>query len=143
MAAEAPRPSEIESQLRGKTLEVYGYFLKTGGPLGIREIQRDLGFSSPSVVVYHMEKLIALGIVERDEHARYVLARKVDVGVLNAFVTIGKFTLPRVGFYGAFFTTIALAYFLTRIDLYAIVGTFGGAIAFWYEAWRIWRRKPF
>ncbi len=130
-------------QLRGKTLEVYVYFLRTGSPLGIREIQRKLGFSSPSIAVYHLEKLTRLGIVEKDEHGRYLLARKVDVGVLSAFVTLGRFALPRLGFYAAFFTTVAIAYVLTRLDLYALVGTVAGAGAFWYEAWRLWRRKPF
>jgi hypothetical protein len=25
----------------------------------------------------------------------------------------------------------------------ALIGTAGGAAVFWYEAWRVWRRKPF
>lgn len=142
-AGPPPTQDDIDTRLTGKTLEVYAYFLKSSGPLGVREIQRDLGFSSPSIAVYHLDKLLRLGIVEKDEHGRYWLMKKVDVGVLSAFVTVGRFALPRLGFYAAFFTTVALAYLLTSLNLYAIIGTAGGAIVFWYEAWRLWRRKPF
>ena len=40
----------IESELKGKTLLVYMHILKNpGDPVGVREVQRELGFSSPSV----------------------------------------------------------------------------------------------
>jgi len=84
--------------------------------------------------------------VEKDQYERYVLAKKVDTGILGSFVSIGGLTLPRLGFYAAFFTTIAAAYMSVNrgsLDLYALIGTLGGASVFWYEAWRVWRRKPF
>jgi hypothetical protein len=136
----------VDYELRGKTLQVYLYLLRNGRAMGVREIQKELGFSSPSVAFHHLEKLINLGIVERDQFERYVLARKVDSGILHSFVNIAGLTLPRLGFYAAFFTTIALAYLLTNLrflDLYAMIGTVGGAGIFWYEALRVWRRKPF
>ena len=89
---------------------------------------------------------MGLGIIERDQYERYVLVKKVDVGILHSFVNIAGLTLPRLGFYAAFFSTIAVAYLLTNggfLDLYALIGTVGGALVFWYEAWRVWRRKPF
>ena len=136
----------VDYELRGKTLTVYLYLLKHGKAVGVREIQKELGFSSPSVAFHHLDKLVDLGVVEKDEYERYVLARKVDTGILHSFVSIGGLTLPRLGFYAAFFSTIAAAYvFLNRnsLDLYALIGTVGGAAIFWYEAWRVWRRKPF
>ncbi len=105
-----------------------------------------LGFSSPSVALHHLEKLERLGVVGKDNMGRYFIARKVDVGILSAFTSIGRLTLPRLGFYAAFFSTIALAYVLERsaaADLYALIGTVGGALVFWYEAWRAWRKRPF
>lgn len=137
----------MELLLRGKLLAVYIYMLRQGKPLGIREIQRDLRFSSPSLVLYYTDKLQRLGIVGKDEFGRFVLVQKVDVGVLNAFVNIGRFALPRLGFYAALFTTIALGLLIagaTPIDSLAILGiTAGAAAAFWYETWRVWRRRPF
>jgi predicted DNA-binding transcriptional regulator len=136
----------VEYALRGKTLTVYLYLLKHGKAIGVREIQKALGFSSPSVAFHHLDKLVELGVVEKDEYERYVLAKKVDTGILHSFVSIGGLTLPRLGFYAAFFTTIAVAYLVVNRnspDLYALIGTFGGSAIFWYEAWRVWRRKPF
>jgi len=138
--------AKVDYQLRGKTLQVYLHLLRTGSAVGVREIQKDLGFSSPSVAFHHLDKLINLGIVSKDEYERYVLVKKVDTGILSAFVNIGRLTLPRLGFYAAFFTTIAAAYLIIDwgvLDLYAVIGTVGASAVFWYEAWRVWRRKPF
>ena len=136
----------VDYELRGKTLTVYLYLLKHGKAAGVREVQKELGFSSPSVAFHHLDKLVDLGVVEKDSYDRYILAKKVDTGILHSFVSIGGLTLPRLGFYAAFFTTIAAAYFIvdrTALNLYALIGTAGGAAVFWYEAWRVWRRKPF
>ena len=138
--------ARIEYELRGKTLKVYLYVLKLGKPFGVREVQRELGFSSPSVAFHHIEKLTRLGIVEQDGMGNYVLAKKVDPGILQAFVNVGKFSLPRLGIYANFFTTVAIAYLVedyNYLALYALVGTVGAAAAFWFEAVRLWRKKPF
>jgi DNA-binding transcriptional ArsR family regulator len=136
----------IEYELRGKTLTIYLYMLKQGKPVGVREVQRDLKLSSPSVAFHHLDKLVRLGVVEQDPLGNYVILKKVDPGILQAFVNVGKFSLPRVGFYAVFFTTIAVAYVVSNLkflDVYALIGTFGAAAVFWYELFRIWRRRPF
>ena len=57
----------IESELKGKTLLVYMYILKSSDPtVGVREVQRALGFSSPSVSSYHLNKLHELGLVDSE-----------------------------------------------------------------------------
>ena len=143
---DAENKAKIEYELRGKTLKVYLFFLKQGKPVGVREVQRELGFSSPSVAFHHMEKLTRLGIIEQDSLGNYILTKKVDPGILQAFVNVGKFSLPRLGFYAVFFSTVAAAYVYEDyrfLDLYALVGTVGAAAAFWFEAARLWRRKPF
>jgi predicted DNA-binding transcriptional regulator len=137
---------KIEYELRGKTLRIYLYMLRQGKPVGVREVQRELGLSSPSVAFHHLEKLMRLKVVEQDQMDNYVIAKKVDPGILQAFVSVGRFSVPRVGFYSAFFTTIAVAYIvynLGGLDVYALVGTVGASAVFWYELIRIWRRKPF
>jgi predicted DNA-binding transcriptional regulator len=137
---------KIEYELRGKTLKVYAYMLRQGRPVGVREVQRDLEFSSPSVAFHHIEKLVRLGIVEQDQLGSYVVTKKVDPGIMQAFVNVGRFSLPRVGFYAVFFSTIAVAYFVANLgslDVYALVGTIGASIVFWYELARIWKRRPF
>lgn len=146
-AARGPERKDIDLLLRGKSLAVYLYMLKQGRPLGIREIQRDVGFSSPSMVLYYTDKLQNLGVVGKDEYGRFLLVQKVDVGILSAFVNVGRFALPRLGFYAALFTTVSLGILLIGVSYfnpYTIVGALGGATAaFWYETWRVWRKKPF
>jgi DNA-binding transcriptional ArsR family regulator len=57
---------EAEDMLRGTTLEVYRFLLKGSRPLGAREIQRALKFSSPSLAVYHLSKLEEIGLVKKE-----------------------------------------------------------------------------
>ena len=69
--------SELERRLAGKTLQVYLYLQKKKESSGIREVQRDLGLSSPSVAEYQIEKLIEMGLAGRDSYARVYVTRKV------------------------------------------------------------------
>jgi hypothetical protein len=144
--AEAKERARVDYELRGKTMQVYLYLLRHGKAVGVREVQKELGFSSPSVAFHHLDKLISLGIIEKDQYDRYVLVKKVDSGILHSFVNIGGLTLPRLAFYAAFFSTIAVAYLATSVGvlgLYPLIGTVGSSAVFWYEAWRVWRRRPF
>ena len=142
----------VESELKGKTLLVYWYLLGTSGTnVGVREIQRSLGFSSPSVAAYHLDKLCSLGLVEKSRLGEYFLVQEVKVGILRFFTRLGRFLVPRYLFYSVLFTTM-LAFYLM---LYAPMQTGGihGIIALlfgflaclilWLETVRLWRKKPF
>jgi predicted DNA-binding transcriptional regulator len=135
----------IEDQLKGKTLQVYMYMIKRREPVGVREVQRDLAFSSPSVANYHIDKLVELALVSQDEYGRYYVVQKVQVGVLQAFVNIGGLAVPRLSFFAAFFTTMLIAYFvmnLENLNIYAIGFALAGAAAFWFETMRVWIKRP-
>lgn len=135
----------IEDHLKGKTLQVYMYMVKRKDPVGVREVQRDLGFSSPSVANYHIDKLAELALVSQDEYGRYYVVQKVQVGVLQAFVNIGGLAVPRLSFFAAFFTTMLLAYVvldLENLNIYAIGFALAGAAAFWFETIRVWIKRP-
>lgn len=139
------RKAALEDSLRGKTLLVYTYMIKRREPVGVRELQRDLGFSSPSVANYHIEKLIALSLVGQDEYGRYFVAQKVQVGVLQAFVNVGGYNIPRLSFFAAFFTTMLVAYVTLNVEdvnLFAAAFASAAASAFWYETIRVWLRRP-
>jgi len=137
---------KVERELKGKTLQVYVYMLKKKEPVGIREIQRDLNFSSPSVANYHIEKLVSLNVVSQDEYGRYFLAQKAQISVLESFVNVGGRTIPRMSFFAAFFTTLLVAYVvlnLHSLSIHAIGFAIAGAAAFWFETVRVWRRRLF
>lgn len=137
----------IEAELKGKTLLVYMHLLRVNQPIGVRELQRALGFSSPSVSAYHLNKLQDLGLVEGDR-GDYRLAREVKIGVLRQFVTLGRFMLPRFLFYAVLVTTMLFTYMIqfpmvpTRQNITTILLGAVPAIILWYETVRIWREKP-
>lgn len=131
-------------KLRGKTLQVYIYMLRAGKPLGVRELQRALGFSSPSVAHHHLEKLREMGLVSKDEGNRYQVQEKVDVGILKMFVLVGGRLIPRLVFYAVFLTTLLALYVAQSfpdISFHAVaIGGFA-ALFFWIEAVRLWRHR--
>lgn len=136
----------LEYELRGKTLSVYVCLLKHGTDVGVREIQKELGFSSPSVAFHHLDKLVDLGVAEKDQNDRYVLVKKVDTGILRLFADVAGLIFPRLGFYAIFFSVIAGTYLVINggsLNPFALVGTVGVAATLWYEALRVWRRSPF
>ncbi len=136
---------KIEYALKGKTLQVYMYLLKNRRGVGVREVQRALRFSSPSLAFHHLDKLESLGLVGKDTYGRYTVRRKVDVGVLSLFVNVMGLALPRYLFYASFFTTI-VAYqilMLYTTNLMTLIVATIAAFIFWYETFRIWRRRPF
>ncbi len=138
----------IESELKGKTLLVYMYILRADKhSVGVREVQRALGFSSPSVSAYHLNKLKDLGLVE-SIRGDYSLIREVKVGVLKQFVTLGGIMLPRYLFYAVLMTTMLVTYVLqfpmesTRQNITTLIMGAVPVIILWYETVRIWRERP-
>ena len=98
---------KTDDVLKGTTLEVYRFILKSGKPVGVREVQRALNLSSPSLAVYHMSKLEEAGLLKR-ENGDYV----IDKVVLRDTIKINRFFIPRYLFY-AIFTVVALIIELT------------------------------
>lgn len=140
--------ANVETELFGnrQRFRIYWFMLTKGGPVGVREIQRGLGISSPSVVSHHLDRLRRAGVVTADEYGRYTLSTKVEIRVLQGFTRLGGFILPRFMFYAVFFTTAVLVYaVIYGSDSNLFAALFGGAAAVfaWYEAYRVWRKKPF
>ena len=138
----------IESELKGKTLLVYMHMLKKpNDPVGVREVQRELGFSSPSVSSYHLNKLQELGLVE-NEYGDYKLVRDVKVGVLKQFITLGGVMLPRYLFYAVLMTTMLVTYLIQTpyfpSSQYVTTLMMGlvPSVILWYETIKIWRERP-
>jgi hypothetical protein len=138
---------KIESVLKGNTLRVYWFLLRSpNGIVGARETQRALKFSSPALAVYHLDKLTELGLAEKT-NGEYRLVKAVNVGVLKQFVRFGAFMLPRHLLYATMFTTL-LIFYLTQfkqVDFYSTFALVLGLLAtgiMWYETFKAWRQKP-
>jgi len=138
---------EIVSKLKGNTLRVYwGLLSSEDGVVGVRELQRDLGFSSSALAAYHLNKLVDFGLAVNDR-GDYRLVREVKVGVLKQFIKLGSFLLPRYVLYASMFSTF-LVYLLLRFDevsFYSVYGLIVSLLATgvsWFEALKIWQQKP-
>ena len=104
---------EFDYALRGKDWSVYWILLRNGRPMSVREVQRALRFSSPSVAQHHLEQLRSLGLVQKqDVGGYYSLVSEVKIGVLRHFVKLGRLLFPRYFFYAVFSTASLLTYLL-------------------------------
>ena len=88
---------ESADNLKGTSLDVYCCLLKSNKALGIREIQRELDLSSPSVAQYHLSKLEHAGLLKK-ERGSYSINRIV----LENHIKISHFLVPRYLFYSIF-----------------------------------------
>ena len=132
----------IDPYLKGTTYRVYRFMLKEGKPVGISEIQKALGLSSPSVSQYHIKKLQRLGLV-KEERAGYVVDRVVVENVVRIRRTSIPVQTAYVGFFGA--TLAILLTFLrpAAIDslyFFAIIVNLSALLVSLYETNKTWRR---
>lgn len=137
---------EILSNLTGRTLMIY-FVLLNKKTIGVRELQRHLELSSPSVAKYHLEKLVDLHLVE-NRNGIYHLDRKADLPLLTSWVLIGKILLPKVIFAAILFTTLFIGYLLfvysnwNKDSLFVVLLGCGIMIYLWLDVFFQLRRKP-
>ncbi len=139
----------VDRLLKGRTMSVYALLLSSG-EMGVREVQRSLGFSSPSLALHHLAKLSELDLVSKDSHGIYSVTRTVRVGSLSLFIKFGTRLLPRLLFLGTLFSGMLIVYLgffvtwpLTGGDIMFISLSFIAIVVAFYESRRIWLLKPF
>ena len=133
---------ESKEVLRGTTLEVYRFLLKSNKPVGTRELQRALNLSSPSVATYHLSKLEDAGLLKR-EGGGFTVSKFL----LENSVKLSRFLVPRFLFY-AIFAVAALAIELTflrpgtitREYAFSLVVTGVLSVFLVYETVKTWLR---
>ena len=137
----------VANELKGNTLRVYWNLLKSSEEIiGPRQVQRELGFSSPSLAVYHLDKLLDLGLVEKNS-GEYKIKEIVDVGVLKQFMKWKGIVIPRHVTYATLISTLFI-FFLTQlrsINFYSLFALIFGSLStaiFWYESIKVWQSRP-
>jgi hypothetical protein len=127
---------------------VYVYVLKNGS-VGVRQVQRALRLSNPSLAQYHLNKLREMGLVKEGGGA-YEICAEVKVDALRGLLRVGTFLVPRFVFYAVLFTLVG-AYFIVASIPYLpgyplITLSYGlvvfGSAAFWFESFHAWRSAP-
>jgi len=89
--------------LTGNTVRVYRYAIKQRKPIGIREVQRALKLSSPTLAAFHLEKLEQAGLLKQTPEG-YI----VEKLVLENFVRFHQLLFPKYLFYFVVFATAVM-----------------------------------
>lgn len=126
--------------LAGTSLEVYLYLLEKEGPAGVREVQRALGFRSPSTARHHLERLVELGLARKTSEGYIALPPK---GLLSNYVIVKGRLLPRAFFTAGFTVAAALAYILMpgRDPVAAVLLAMIAAMTTW-DALELYKSAP-
>jgi predicted DNA-binding transcriptional regulator len=134
---------DVEDVLKGLTLRVYHYVLKNKKETGIREVQRALKLSSPTLAVYHLEKLEQAGLIKKGATG-YV----VDKVYLRNLVRLKRLLVPRYFFYALFFVlavVVELVFFrpvvFSREYVFAFIVTCVAAVSYTYETIKAWMKE--
>lgn len=89
------------NDLKGKTLEVYYYLVEKDTESGVREVQRDLGYASPSIASYHLNRLLEFNLIKKTDYGSYYIeGDPVKLGSLKDHVRIAGLLVPRILLYG-------------------------------------------
>ena len=139
-----------EEELNSTLFKTYVFLVKTGKPVGPRDLMRGACLSSPSVAYRNLQSLIDLGLVAKDEYGNYIVKKKVTI---KGYVWIGKTLIPSFTVYGFIFIGVLIAEIAVLIPhllkgsaieesfwLLTIVTVVSAAV-FLVEAWRF-RKKP-
>ena len=97
---------ETDAELNTTVFNTYVYLVKTGKPVGPRDLMRGANLSSPSVAYRNLQKLMDLKLVARDEYGNYVVKKKVG---MRGYVWIGKKLVPSFAIFGILFIGILIA----------------------------------
>src|SRR5260370_27533584 len=105
--------------------------------VGVRQVQRALNFSSPTLALYHLDKLKDLGLVSKDT-GEYRLIKEVKVDVLKQFLRLGRVFVPRFALYAALFSALFVYYVLIIPDLslftfFVLIFCGLGPAIFWFD----------
>ncbi len=137
---------ELISNLTGRTLMIY-FVLLNKKSIGVRELQRHLDLSSPSVAKYHLEKLVNLHLIE-NRNGIYHLDKKADLPLLTSWVLMGKQLLPKVLFAAILFTSFFIGYLLfvysywNKDSMFFILFGIILMVYIWFEVIIQFKRKP-
>jgi len=131
-------------EIKGNTLRVYLYVLRHG-PCELRDVQRALGLSTPSLASYHLGRRMEAGYVTQSKDGRYTALKDTSTEILFGYTKVGTIIVPQLLFFSLLFT-ILTGYFAYRalFDFtyirYLIVTAAAAVAVLWHETIRLWRK---
>ena len=111
MVPERNEEEVLERDVVGQynTFRVYIHMMKVKEATA-REVYRALGMSSPSLALLHLDKLVNLGLAEKDYGTYYISTMTKRIGMLKFFYLIRKWFVPRAFFYFLFFASMMVVF---------------------------------
>ena len=134
----------VSQEVRGNALKVYLYLLRHG-PSELRDVQRGIGLSSPSLASYHLGKLSEAGFVTQDERGRYFAVKEASDRVLEGYSRMGPTIVPQLFFFALLFTILVTFFsfatlYASGFTPYLVAICAAMVLVLWYETVRLWRR---
>jgi DNA-binding transcriptional ArsR family regulator len=131
-------------EITGNALRTYLY-LVTHGPSELREVQRGVGLSTPSLASYHLSRLVEAGYVEQDKEGRYVASKEASTEILEGYIRVGTALVPQFLFFAVLFTMLIVFFSIEALlysgfTIYLVVVSLAVVALLWYESLRLWRR---
>jgi hypothetical protein len=131
-------------EIKGNTLRVYLYLLRHG-PSELRDIQREVGLSTPSLASYHLGKLVAAGYAKQDDHGRYVVTGEASGEILAGYSKIGVAIVPQLFFFALLFSILTVffsfeALYHTDFTIPLVAIAIAMVAVLWYQTVRLWQR---
>ena len=133
--------SSSDAVLEGTTRKVFRFVYRQHQPVGVHDVQRGLGLSSPSVAHYHISKLLKAGLL-KEEGDGYV----VEKTIFENMIRVRRTVLPLQVGYAAFFLTALLTLVtfmrpsaLSSTYVFAITVVIIAAAISMFEAYRVMR----
>ncbi len=92
-----------------ETLKAYMKVRGLGRPVGVREFQRLMGYNSPGKAKYVLDKLVRLGLANRNEYGKYVATRDLP-SELSEYIVLKGYFIPRLLVYAVFSTSFVVSF---------------------------------
>ncbi len=132
------KENSADDILEGTTRKVFRFVYRQHDPVGVHDIQRGLGLSSPSVAHYHVSKLLKAGLIREDGDGY-----TVNKAVFENMIRLKRTVVPLQTAYAAFFLTafLVLVVAMRPSELFPsyVFGVVVAAVAFAvssYEAYK-------
>ena len=139
---------EQSADISGNTLNVYFYLLRKKQTCGVREIQRAMGFSSPSSAYYHLEKLAHNRILTKDSYGNYKVNGETKVRLIDRFFVVHGIVFPKQIIYATATTLMCLSFTflfwkaITPTVFLALLPGIVASIILWYDAVKLYSSLP-
>jgi hypothetical protein len=139
-----PSPPSKRPEVTGRTLRVFLYLVRKGAS-DLRDVQRDLGFSTASLASYHLGKLVEAGYVSQNEHGQYLATKDSEKVLLEGYSRVGAVLVPQLFFFSILFTVVVGFFAVMSLNYSSyvpllVVTSLAMLVVLWYQTIRIWRR---